>query len=128
MMNPSWDGLLHGVGVEGHVLGPPALGYGVAEYLQGLVLRRGGEGEVAGVGHQLLRLHDAVDLVLGGLVVLLGARLSQRHGHRRRHAPALTGVGLVDNDGEPAPPMLVADGVQNEGEFLDRGDDDALAF
>ena len=34
----------------------------LAEDLQRLVLGRGGEGEVAGVGQQLARLHDAVDL------------------------------------------------------------------
>ena len=35
------------------------------------------EGEVAGVGQQLLALHQPVDLVLGGLVFFLATGLSQ---------------------------------------------------
>ena len=34
----------------------------------------------------------------------------------------------VDDDGELAPPVLVADGVQDERELLDGGDDDPLAL
>ena len=37
-------------------------------------------------------------------------------------------MGLVDDDGELAPPVLVADGVQDERELLDGGDDDPLAI
>jgi hypothetical protein len=41
--------------------------------------------------------------------------------------PALAGVGLVDDDGERSPAVLVADLVQDERELLHRGDDDLLA-
>ena len=37
-------------------------------------------------------------------------------------------MGLVDDDGELAPPVLVADGVKDEGELLDGSDDDPLAI
>ena len=37
-------------------------------------------------------------------------------------------MGLVDDDGELAASVLVADGVQDEGKLLHRGDDDALAL
>ena len=37
-------------------------------------------------------------------------------------------MGLVDDDGEFAPAMVVADGVEDEGELLDGGDDDPLAL
>ena len=104
-----------------------ALWDGSAEYLQGLVLGCGGEGKVAGVGQQLLALHNLVDLVLGGLVLVFCASLSQCHGHRRRRPPTLAGMGLIDDDGELAAPVLVADGVQDEGKLLDSGDGYSLA-
>ena len=37
-------------------------------------------------------------------------------------------MSLVDDDGELAPPVIVADGVQDERELLDGSDDDALAI
>ena len=125
---PFLDGLLHRVGVEGPMLGVPVVGVLRAEYLQRLVLGRGREGEVAGVGQQFLGLHQPVDLVFGRLVfVLVAAGLAEGHRHRRRGLPALAGVRLVDDDGEPASPVLVADGVQDDRELLDRRDHDPLA-
>ena len=82
---------------------------------QGLVLGGGSEGEVAGVGQQLLRLHQPVDLVLGGLLFILGAGLSQRHGYRCRSPSALARMGLVDDDGELAPRRAVLTQVQRFG-------------
>ena len=84
------DRLLHGVAVEGVVpdraVGPRLRG---AEDLQGLVLRGGGEGEVAGVGQQPARLHEAVDTVLEGLVLLLFPGLGEGLRHGRAGAAAL---------------------------------------
>ncbi len=80
------DRLLHAVGVERRGAGPFAVGLcGVrlAEDLQRLVLGRRGEGEVAGVGQQLARLHQAVDPILEGLLVLTfyaGLGQCPRHG------------------------------------------------
>ena len=37
-------------------------------------------------------------------------------------------MGLVDDNGELPPPVLVADGVEDERELLDGGDDDPLAI
>ena len=37
-------------------------------------------------------------------------------------------MGLVDDHGELAAPVLVADGVEDERELLDRGDDDPLSL
>ena len=99
----------------------------LAEDLQRLVLRRGGECEVAGVREQSARLDQPVDAILGGLFLALLAGLPQRGGHRRRGAPALAGVRLVDDDGEPPMPLLVPDLVQDERELLDGRDDDLLA-
>ena len=95
------DRLLHGVAVEGPALaGSPS--DRLAEDLQRLVLRGGGEGEVAGVGQELARFHDAVDLVLECLVVFVRCSASTAPCDRRRGAPALAGVRLVDDDGEAA--------------------------
>ena len=122
------DGLLHGVAVEGAVPdGAVGLGIGRAEDLQRLVLRRGGEREVAGVGQQLARLHHAVDLVLVGLVLGLLAGCAQCSRDGRRRAPALAGVSLVDDDGEAPRALLVADLVEDEGELLNGRNDDLLA-
>ena len=106
----------------------PPSGGRVAEDFQGLVLGGSCEGEVAGVGQQLLALHQPVDLVFGGLVFFLATGLSQRHGYRCRSPSALARMGLVDDDGEPPPPVLVANGFQDERELLDGGDDDPLAI
>ena len=76
------DRLLHGIAVEGTVLGLPIRVVRLTENLQRLVLGRGGEGEVARVREELPRGHDAVDRVLGGLVLLLGAPLGERHADR----------------------------------------------
>ena len=122
------DGLLHGVAVEGEVAGGIALGIGGAEDFECLVLGRGGEGEVAGVGQQLSALHEPVDDVLGGLLLGLGAGLAERHVERGGGASALAGVGFVDDDAEAVVPGRVADVVEDEGELLDGGNDDALAF
>ena len=125
---PLLDRLLHGVAVEG-VVPDCAIGlwgWGTEDF-QRLVLGGGGEGEVAGVGEQLARLHQAIDPVLEGFFLLFCTCLGEclRHGGTR--AAALAGVGLVDDDGEAASALLVADFVEDEGEFLDRRDDDLLA-
>src|SRR5207248_1073567 len=73
-------------------------------------------------------LDDAVDPVLGRLVLILGAGLPQRRRYRRRGPPALAGMGLVDDDGEMSPAVLPADLVEDEGKLLYRGDDDLLAL
>ena len=57
------------------------LGVGVAEEFQRLVLGRGGKRKVAGVGEQLMRLHQAVDLILVGLFLALLTGLGERLGH-----------------------------------------------
>ena len=125
---PLLDRLLHGVAVEG-VMPDRAVRLRVRgpEDLQRLVLGRGREREVAGVGQQLARLHHAVDPVLVGLLLAYLARFRQRLRHGRAGAAALAGVRLVDDDREAAPALLVADLVQDERELLDRGDDDLLA-
>ena len=98
----------------------------LAEDLQRLVLGRGGESEIARVREELPRGHDAVDRVLGGLVVLLGARLGERHADRCRGLAALARMRLVNDDGEAPPPLLVPDLVEDERELLHRRDDDLL--
>jgi hypothetical protein len=40
---------------------------------------------------------------------------------------ALAGMGFVDDNGEGAAPVFVADLIEDEGELLHRGDDDLLA-
>ena len=126
---PLLDGLLHGVAVERPVPDHGAVGHRLAEELERLVLRRRGEREVAGVGQHAPRLEDAVDPVLGRLL-LVGLRLRVWHTegavHARRRTPALPRVRLVDEDGEAAVPVLAADVVHHERELLDGGDDDLL--
>ena len=122
------DRLLHGVAVEGAAPDRAVgLRVGRAEDLQRLVLRRGGEREVAGVGQQLARRHRPVDAVLEGLAIGLLAGGPQRSRHGRRRAPALAGVRLVDEDGEAPSALLVANLVEDEGKLLDRRDHDLLA-
>ncbi len=126
------DRLLHRVAVEGPVL-DLALGVGrqrLAEHLQRLVLGRGGEGEVAGVGQHLARRHALfqrlVHRVLGiGPRVFVLRRVAKRLAHRRRGLAALAGVRLVDDDGEGLA-ALGRDLVEDEGELLHRRDDDLL--
>ena len=57
-----FNGLAHGVAVEGDELAVFIL---APEQFQGLVLGRGGEGEVGDVGLLLAGLHLADDFILG---------------------------------------------------------------
>ena len=128
---PLLDRLLHGVAVECAVLhGAVGLRVRVAEDLQRLVLRGGGEREVARVGEQLAGLHQAVDPILEGLLLAPFAPftgLGERLRHGRAGSAALAGVGLVDDDGEAPPALRVADLVEDEGKLLYRRDDDLRA-
>ena len=122
------DRLLHRVGVEGAVLdGAVGLRVRSPEDLQRLVLRRGREGEVAGVREQLAGLHQAIDLILVSLLFASLAGFGECPRDRGARLPALARVSLVDDDREPAPALLVADLVEDERELLDRRDDDLLA-
>ena len=100
---------------------------GFAEYLQGLVLRRRREGEIARVREHLSALHDRVDLVLDGLILIAIVRAGQSGVQRGGGLAALARMGLVDDDREAAIPVLRADIVEDEREFLDRRDDDLLS-
>ena len=123
------DRLLHAVVVEGAVLDRSiGLRVGFPEDLQRLVLGRGGEGEVAGVGEQLPRLHQPVDLIFVSLRLAFRSRFAERAAHRSGGLPALAGVRLVNDDSEVPTALLVADLVEDERELLDRGDDDLLAL
>jgi hypothetical protein len=128
------DRLLHGVAVEGPM--PDAPGrvgrQRLAEHLQCLVLRRRGEGEVAGIGQHLARRHALferrVHRVLGvGSRVVVFRRRSECLAHRRRGLAALARMRLVDDDGE-GPAALDGDLVEDEGKFLHRRDDDLPAL
>ena len=120
------DRLLHGVAVERAVLPLPARVVRLAEDLQRFVLGRGREGEIARVRKELPRRHDAVDRVLGSLVLFLGPRRGERQADRSRGLAALARMRLVDEDGEASAPRLVSDRVEDEPELLDRRDDDLL--
>ena len=61
------------------------------------------------------------------LVHFLPTGLTEGHRDRRGGASTLARMCLVDDDGEPAAPLLVPDLVDDEGELLDRGYDDLLA-
>jgi hypothetical protein len=104
----------------------------LAEHLQCLVLRRRGEGEVAGIGQQLARRHALferrVHRVLGvGSRVVVFRRRAECLAHRRRGLAALARMRLVDDDGE-GPAALDGDLVEDEGKFLHRRDDDLPAL
>ena len=117
------DRLLHRVAVEGPVLDLARLAGRLAEDFQRLVLRRGGEGEIARVRQHLAGLHAFLEGVVD-------RRLPGRPSASFIAADvlaALAGVGLVDDDGEFASAVLAADFVEDEGEFLDGRDDDLLA-
>jgi len=121
------DRLLPRVAVERAVLDLLTLRPRVTKDLQRLVLGRRGEGEVARVRQHLPREHDPVDGVFGGLVLLLTAPFRQGDVHHGRRSAALAGVRLVNQDGEAAASMRVADLVEDERELLDGRDDDLLA-
>ena len=126
---PLLDRLLHAVVVERKMPDRAvALRIRIAENLQRLVLRRGREGVVAGVGEQLARLHQALEPLIVGLVLAHLVRLAQHGRDRRTGLAALARMRLVDDHREGAPAMLVADLLANEGELLDRRDDDLLAL
>ena len=65
----------------------------VAEHLQRLVLRGGGEGEVAGVGEHLPRLHPLLQRIIDGVL-----RVGEGRAHGRGCFSALAAVGFVNDD------------------------------
>ena len=69
----------------------------------------------------------AVDLVLDRLVLVAIVRAGQSRVQRGGGLAALAGMRLVDDDREAAVPVQRADIVEDEGEFLNRRDDDLLA-
>ena len=76
---PLLDRLLHAVVVERKMPDRAvALRIRITENLQRLVLRRGREGVVAGVGEQLARLHQALEPLIVGLVLAHLVRLAAR--------------------------------------------------
>ena len=126
------DRLLHRVAVEGPVL-DLALGVGrqrLAEHLQRLVLGRGGEGEVAGVGQHLARRHALLERLVHR-VLGVGSSSSSSAG-----APSawLIAAEVLPPWLECASSMTMAkvlprlgrDLVEDEGELLHRRDDDLL--
>jgi len=113
--------------MEWPVLGLARLGVRLPEELKRLVLRRRRERVVARVRQHLARLDDAVDGVLGRLVLVPRTALSERHAYLGGRLPALAGVRLVNNDRELVAAVLVADLLVDEREHLDRRDDDLLA-
>ena len=128
------DRLLHRVAMEGPMPDAPfRVGrQRLAEHLQRLVLRRRGEGEVAGVGQHPARRHALferrVHRVLGVRSrVVVVPRRAERLAHRRRGLAALTRMRLVDDDGK-GPAALGGDLVKDEGKFLHRRDDDLPAL
>ena len=123
------DRLLHRVAVERQVLRAAVrLGRGISEQLESPVLRRGGEGEVAGIREQLLRLDDLVYLILEGVVIIdFDFGRGERHRHCRRGTSTMAGMRLVDDDGEITVAEVSGYLVQDERELLHRGDDDLLA-
>ena len=98
------DRLLHGVAVKRAVLPLPARVVRLTEDLQRLVLGRGGKGEITRVREELPRRHDAVDPVLGSLVLFLGPRRGERQADGGRGLAALARMRLVDEDGEASAP------------------------
>ena len=121
------DRLLHRVGVEGNVF-HLAVGVGWqrrSKKLEGLVLRGRGESEVAGVGQEPAGLDPLLDRIVD---LVLGIGLAERLAHGGGRLAALAAVGFVDDDGEVLAGSLAFELVEDEREFLDRGDDDLLAL
>ena len=125
-MKPSWIACLHRVAVERSVLRLASFVRVLAEDLEGLVLGRGREREVARVWQHLPRLHQPIDAVLGRLVIV-GGYARERLTHRPGGLAALTRVRLVDDDREVAAGVRRPDVVEHERELLDGRDDDLLA-
>ena len=98
------DCLLHGVAVEGVDAGPRRRAAGPHSPKISSVLFFGVavNAKSASVREQPARLYQAVDVILGGLLLGLFTGCSQRGRDGRRGAPTLAGVGLVDEDGETA--------------------------
>ena len=74
---PLLDRLLHRVTVKRPMLDPVVFGTGFAEHFQRLRLWRRGEGKIAGVGEHFSPLHNRIDLVFDGFVVVAILRTGQ---------------------------------------------------
>ena len=126
------DGLLHRVDVEGAMARLAiGAGKGFAEGLERLVLGRGRKGVEVGIGGHApaghVALDEAVYFVLAvGSVGGVG-RAAEHPVGIGAHLTALAGMGLIDDDSEALVAQLAAHVGEDEGEFMDGGDDDLLA-
>ena len=99
---------------------------GDSEHLLGLVLRRGGKGKVACGRNKPASLHHGVYLVFVIRAIFRG-KTGKRQVHIRRIAPALTGMSLVNDNGEFIIFMFLPDLGHYVRKLFDRGDYDAFA-
>ena len=120
------DRLFHRIAVEGDVSDVLPSVFRIPKNLKCFVFRRRRKREVAGILQHLPGFHKSIDLVLGRVLIVVFAGVTQRHGYRSGHLAALARMGFIDDDREPASLVFIADLVEHKGEFLDRRDDDLL--
>ena len=121
------DSLLHGVLVEGFVTDLAIRAqHRRTKHLQRLVLRCGSEGVVIHIGGHLPAFDDLQDAVFDILFLALSIA-GDNEVHVGRHRAALGTMGFIDNDSEVQISERTADGVQDELELVDGGNDNFLA-
>ena len=123
---PFLNRLLHGIDVERPVLDFAAVCIRNPECFQRLIFRRGGKGEIAGVGQKFPPLHHGVDFVLIVQIGVIGKRGKGKI-HLRRVASALTGMRFIYHNGETMIFMFASDLREGKGEFFYRCNDHAFA-
>ena len=92
----------------------------------GLVLRSGGESEVAGRCQEFAAFHHGIDLILIVHVIFRG-EAGKGQVHLGRVATTLAGMCLVNDDGELMRFMLLSDFSNDIWEFLDGRHNDAFS-
>ena len=97
-----------------------------AESLQCLILRCGRKGKIAGIIQQLTPFHHSVDFVLVVHLIIRG-KPGEGKIHLRRVASALPGMRLINDNSETILFVSGSNLRNNVWEFLNRGNNDALA-
>ncbi len=122
-----FDGLFHGIFVEGPMLRLPVrFLIGRAKHLQRLVLGCCRKSIVVGILHHLSAFYDFGQPVFQVLLITTGIT-TQRDVHLCTQRTVLARVCLVDDNAKTLMLQFRADGIQNKGELMHDGDNNLLA-
>ena len=121
------DRLFHRINMERSVLNIVAILIRNAEGFQRFILRGSGKRKIAGIVQQFASFHHSVDLILI-VHFVIGSKPGKRKVHLRRVPSALSGMSLIDDNGEMVIFVFRSDLRNNVRELFNRGNNNTLSI